>query len=103
MITSFYAQFVFKYNIISTTSSFSHLFLVYVDTDECSSNPCQNGGTCTDGVNEYTCSCVVGYEGTHCEAGKNKYSHQCKDECFSYSFTRAKNKWKNKAPSYYPL
>ncbi|MBW2995161.1 hypothetical protein KY312_02320 [Candidatus Woesearchaeota archaeon] len=35
--------------------------------DECSPNPCMNGGTCTDGVDQYTCTCPVGYTGTHCE------------------------------------
>jgi len=23
----------------------------------CDSNPCQNGGTCVDGTNNYTCQC----------------------------------------------
>ncbi|XP_022097501.1 uncharacterized protein LOC110982977 isoform X2 [Acanthaster planci] len=36
------------------------------DTDECASTPCQNGGTCADGVNGYTCTCVAGYEGVDC-------------------------------------
>lgn len=35
--------------------------------DECSSNPCQNQGTCYDGVNGYTCQCLVDYEGGNCE------------------------------------
>ena len=30
-------------------------------------NPCENGGNCTDGVNEYSCTCILGYSGTHCE------------------------------------
>jgi len=38
--------------------------------DECSSNPCENGGTCTDGVNGFTCSCLAGYTGTTCETSK---------------------------------
>jgi hypothetical protein len=38
-----------------------------IDIDECASNPCQNGGTCVDGVNSYTCQCQPGYEGTNCE------------------------------------
>ena len=33
-------------------------------------NPCENGGNCTDGVNEYNCTCVSGYTGTECETGK---------------------------------
>ena len=41
------------------------------DIDECSSDPCQNGGTCEDGVNEYTCQCATGYTGTNCENGKH--------------------------------
>ncbi|XP_053398283.1 neurogenic locus Notch protein-like [Mercenaria mercenaria] len=35
--------------------------------DECDSDPCQNGGTCTDEVNQYTCICVPGYNGDECE------------------------------------
>ena len=39
------------------------------DIDECLSGPCENGGTCTDEVNGYICSCVAGYTGTLCETG----------------------------------
>ena len=35
--------------------------------DECSPDPCQNGGTCIDGMNSYTCVCMDGYNGTNCE------------------------------------
>ncbi|XP_035679036.1 IgGFc-binding protein-like [Branchiostoma floridae] len=35
--------------------------------DECTSDPCQNGATCVDEVDGYTCTCVPGYEGVHCE------------------------------------
>ena len=31
--------------------------------DECSSTPCQNGGSCTDGVDWYQCTCLSGYTG----------------------------------------
>jgi len=30
------------------------------DIDECLSNPCQNGGTCIDGENEFHCICPTG-------------------------------------------
>ena len=36
----------------------------------CTSNPCQNGGSCTDvdgGLN-YQCECFGRYEGTDCES-----------------------------------
>ena len=38
-----------------------------LDVNECATNPCQNNGTCIDGVNEYNCNCVAGYTGTECE------------------------------------
>ena len=41
------------------------------DTDECASLPCQNGGTCVDGVDLYTCSCLPGYEGEQCQTSKS--------------------------------
>ena len=40
------------------------------DIDECLVISCHNGGTCTDGVNEYTCECVAGYTGMNCETGE---------------------------------
>lgn len=43
---------------------------VCVDIDECSSYPCQNGGTCTDGVNTFTCHCPPGFTGALCQTGK---------------------------------
>ena len=46
------------------------MFCLFVDIDECSTLPCMNGGTCTDGVNAYSCACVAGYSGDTCEIGK---------------------------------
>ena len=46
------------------------MFLNFADVDECISAPCQNSGTCADGVNSYTCTCVAGYTGTNCETSK---------------------------------
>lgn len=36
------------------------------DINECSSNPCQNGATCTDKVNGYECTCTPDWMGTQC-------------------------------------
>ena len=43
--------------------------LIASDKNECSPDPCLNGATCVDGVNQYTCNCVPGYTGTNCETG----------------------------------
>lgn len=41
---------------------------VVVAETPCLSNPCLNGGTCTEGGNNtYTCECPEGFEGTNCE------------------------------------
>ena len=39
--------------------------------DDCFSNPCLNGGTCTDGVNNYTCSCPSPFFGKQCQGNLN--------------------------------
>ena len=46
-----------------------------IDIDECGSTPCQNGGTCTDAVNGYDCTCVTGYTGDDCETSKFNKRH----------------------------
>ncbi|EDO35864.1 predicted protein, partial [Nematostella vectensis] len=35
--------------------------------DECKSSPCNNGRTCVDGINRYSCTCAAGFTGTNCE------------------------------------
>ena len=44
---------------------------LFLDIDECATIPCQNGGSCTDQVNGYTCNCIAGYDGINCETGNN--------------------------------
>ena len=36
--------------------------------DDCSSNPCLNGGSCTDGIHDYKCTCPDNYKGKNCES-----------------------------------
>ena len=50
----------------------SHVFrreCCVVEIDECSPNPCKNGGSCTYLVNGFSCSCVAGYTGEYCTSG----------------------------------
>ena len=34
-----------------------------VNIDDCPGNQCQNGGTCVDGIDMYSCECIPGYIG----------------------------------------
>ena len=38
--------------------------------DDCNPNPCENGGTCTDGINAFTCDCEEDFTGLRCEQSK---------------------------------
>ena len=44
--------------------------LFSLDTDDCYPNPCLNNGACTDGVNDYKCSCMPGFVGKNCSNSK---------------------------------
>jgi len=37
------------------------------DIDYCVNNACSNGGSCVDGISNYSCSCPAGFTGDHCE------------------------------------
>ena len=43
----------------------NHYFIL--DVLECYSNPCRNGASFIEHTAGYTCVCVDGYEGVHCE------------------------------------
>lgn len=51
-----------------------HCFHFPLDVDDCVPNPCVNGGSCSDGINNYTCSCVDGFEGRNCSTSESVYS-----------------------------
>ena len=34
--------------------------------DDCDPNPCQNGGTCADGIDSFQCACPTGFTGPTC-------------------------------------
>ena len=49
-------------------------FLNYIsDIDNCAEQPCQNGGNCTDEVNDFRCDCVAGFTGKNCSIGEENY------------------------------
>ena len=43
------------------------------DIDDCIRVTCNNGGTCEDGINSFTCVCSYGYKGKFCDTGKQKF------------------------------
>ncbi|XP_059806237.1 sushi, nidogen and EGF-like domain-containing protein 1 [Hypanus sabinus] len=47
------------------------------ELEECSSNPCKNGGTCVKGINSYMCDCEKGFKGKNCELLCKKLPHPC--------------------------
>ena len=42
-------------------------FYTILISSDCSSNPCNNGGTCTEFEADYRCSCTTGYTGSQCQ------------------------------------
>ncbi|XP_038057449.1 adhesion G protein-coupled receptor E2-like [Patiria miniata] len=54
--------------------------LVYsTDIDECMNHLCQNGATCVDGINEYSCNCDSGFKGTLCAEVHYCFSAPCRN------------------------
>lgn len=58
------------------------------------SDPCLNGGSCTDGVNSFRCSCLPGFTGARCatevnecQSGPCKNGGTCTDYVNSYTCT----------------
>ena len=46
-----------------------NIYLYFSDIDDCNPNPCENGSTCSDKVNDYNCTCMAGYFGKNCSQG----------------------------------
>ena len=44
------------------------LVLFLFRSQECTSSPCLNGGSCVDLLNKYACLCLDGFTGRNCEA-----------------------------------
>ena len=55
------------------------------DINDCINHTCSNGGSCVDGVNNYSCNCLEGFTGHHCDIGRLLsllLISEIKDGCF---------------------
>ena len=55
--------------------------LTFIDIDDCIGNTCvvANTNICVDGLNVFTCQCILGYNETNCENSKYKsYAKYCR-------------------------
>ncbi|XP_003800036.1 coagulation factor VII [Otolemur garnettii] len=57
--------------IFRSTERTKQFWISYNDGDQCTSNPCQNGGSCEDQLQSYVCFCLPEFEGRNCETNKN--------------------------------
>ena len=46
------------------------IYLYLWDNNDCNSDPCENGATCADEVNDYKFSCMAVYDGKNCSQSK---------------------------------
>ena len=55
---------------VDINTSIGRLFLLFIAIiNHCTSTPCQNGATCSNLLNQYTCTCNADYAGTNCQTG----------------------------------
>nr|XP_026695897.1 cubilin-like [Ciona intestinalis] len=57
-----------------------------VNIDDCLTQPCNDGGTCIDGVGEYYCKCPNNYGGTNCEIDESGCGAYYVQDSGSFSF-----------------
>ena len=72
-------------HLVITEYYVNKLMLISIlDIDECASEPCQNGGTCHDAENQYSCTCKDGYADANCQTGMYNTSIADIDILYTY-------------------
>lgn len=54
--------------------SHTYFFFFVTETDECKSSPCLNGGTCVDGLYDFSCVCTILFIGKRCEGSVTSHN-----------------------------
>lgn len=68
--------YLYKHLLFYLISYEKHAFMIFntllpfSDINECETNPCENGGQCTNSEGSFTCSCAGGWKGPACNQGK---------------------------------
>ena len=74
-INYFLCWYIFLIESYTSFNYFTNSEIIYfLDIDDCDPNPCQNNGTCHDGVNNYTCECMPGFTGDNCAISKSLHN-----------------------------
>eukprot|EP01050_Picozoa_sp_SAG11_P008191 SAG11_NODE_709_length_7645_cov_51.686059_2_plen_1938_part_01 len=80
----FIAEYTDDCTAMESSASSAHSGVCDIDVDECLSNPCRNGATCTESVeaavslHSYQCTCVAGFANGFCEYDYNaEYTAEC--------------------------
>ncbi|XP_036313136.1 coagulation factor X [Pipistrellus kuhlii] len=67
--------------VFEDTEKTNEFWNKYKDGDQCESSPCLNQGSCKDGLGEYMCTCMEGYEGRNCELPTRKFCSLDNGDC----------------------
>jgi len=73
-----------------TDKGFELRYKSAMDITPCDSNPCENGGTCTNsGTNSYHCECPPGVAGNNCERADMCFEEPCQNDavCTDLGYT----------------
>ena len=54
-----------SYLELITVSNYT-FYCIFVEIDNCDSNPCKNGGRCKNGFATFSCTCPDGFTGNDC-------------------------------------
>ncbi|XP_045905347.1 protein crumbs homolog 1 isoform X1 [Micropterus dolomieu] len=72
-----------NFELLACTILISSLFVIYGASpvgDQCSPNPCQNSALCRIRGDGYSCFCVPGFQGAHCQIDVNEcVSQPCRN------------------------